>query len=59
MLLRGHAKPLTGVAFAGRNGNVIVTASKDGTIRAYVCQVCGGVGALEALARRRLAGAGG
>jgi WD40 repeat protein len=59
MLLGGPSRPLTGVAFAGRNGNVIVTASKDGTIRAYVCQVCGGVVALEALAQRRLAGAGG
>ena len=41
--LRGPTEPLIGAAFAGRNGQTIVTASKDGTIRVYHCETCGGI----------------
>jgi len=46
--------------FAGPNGRLIVTAAKDGTIRAYQCDVlCGNVRELIEIAKRRLAvGAG-
>jgi WD40 repeat protein len=54
LLLRGHSRPLIGAAFAGRNGRTIVTASKDGTIRVYPCEICGGVDELLRLAKRRL-----
>ncbi len=58
--LHGHSKPLTGAMFAGPNGRLIVTAAKDGTIRAYQCDVlCGNVRELIEIAKRRLAvGAG-
>jgi WD40 repeat protein len=52
--LHGHRKPLIGAAFAGRNGQTIVTASKDGTIRVYHCEICGGIDELLLLAKRRL-----
>ena len=52
--LRGPTKPLIGAAFAGRNGQTIVTASKDGTIRVYHCEICGGIDELLLLAKRRL-----
>jgi WD40 repeat protein len=54
LLLRGHSRPLIGAAFAGRNGRTIVTASKDGTIRVYRCDICGGIDELLLLAKRRL-----
>jgi WD40 repeat protein len=54
LLLRGHLRPLIGAAFAGRNGRTIVTASKDGTIRVYRCEICGGIDELLLLAKRRL-----
>jgi WD40 repeat protein len=53
-LLHGPTKPLIGAAFAGRNGQTIVTASKDGTIRVYRCEICGGIDELLLLAKRRL-----
>jgi WD40 repeat protein len=52
--LHGPSKPLIGAAFAGRNGQTIVTASKDGTIRVYRCEICGGIDDLLLLAKRRL-----
>jgi hypothetical protein len=53
-LLRGPTKRLIGAAFAGRNGQTVVTASKDGTIRVYHCEICGGIDELLLLAQRRL-----
>jgi WD40 repeat protein len=53
-LLHGPSMPLIGAAFAGRNGQTIVTASKDGTIRVYRCEICGGIDELLRLAKRRL-----
>ncbi len=54
LFLRGHARPLIGAAFAGRNGRVLVTAGKDGTLRIYRCDICGGIQELLLLAQRRL-----
>jgi WD40 repeat protein len=54
LLLRGHSRPLIGAAFAGRNGRTIVTASKDGTIGVFRCDICGGIDELLLLAKRRL-----
>ena len=52
--LRGHADRLTSVAFAPRT-ETILTASRDGTIRTYTCEVCADRGALVHLAEVRLA----
>lgn len=54
LLLRGHTRPLIGALFGGRDGRTVVTASKDGTIRVYRCDICGGIDELLQLARRRL-----
>ena len=54
LLLRGHTRPLIGAAFGGPDGRTIVTASKDGTIRAYRCNICGGINELLRLAQHRL-----
>jgi WD40 repeat protein len=54
LILRGPSRPLVGAAFAGSDGRLIVTASKDGTIRDYRCDLCGGIDDLIALAKRRL-----
>jgi WD40 repeat protein len=56
--LHGHSKPLAGAVFAGRDGRLVVTAGRDGTIRAYRCDVlCGGVEELIRIAEQRLGGA--
>jgi len=52
--LRGHTKPLVGAVFAGRDGRLIVTASKDGTLRTWRCGLCGGANDLIKLAEQRL-----
>jgi WD40 repeat protein len=54
VFLRGHTKPLVGAVFAGRDGRLIVTASKDGTIRTWRCGLCGDVDDLIRLAQQRL-----
>jgi WD40 repeat protein len=54
VFLRGHTKPLVGAVFAGRDGRLIVTAAKDGTVRTWRCGLCGGVGELIKLAEARL-----
>ena len=56
LLLRGHTRPLIGAAFAGPDGRTLVTASKDGTLRAYRCDICGGVRELILVAERRMRG---
>jgi WD40 repeat protein len=55
VFLRGHTAPLVGAVFAGRDGRLIVTAAKDGTIRSWRCGLCGDVDDLIALAARRIA----
>ena len=54
LLLHGHSRPLIGAGFGGPDGRTIVTASKDGTIRVYRCDICGGIDELLLLANRRL-----
>jgi WD40 repeat protein len=54
LLLRGPKRPLVGAAFGGSDGETIVAASKDGTIRVYRCEICGGIDQLLVVARRRL-----
>jgi WD40 repeat protein len=54
VFLRGHTKPLVGAVFAGRDGRLIVTAAKDGTVRTWRCGLCGGVDELIKLAEARL-----
>jgi WD40 repeat protein len=53
-LLRGHGKRLVAAAFP-QPGYTLFTASEDGTVRKYTCEVCGQLPALLALADRRLA----
>ncbi|MFL5929458.1 MAG: hypothetical protein ACJ77E_21195 [Gaiellaceae bacterium] len=55
--LRGHEEPLVGAVFAGSAR--IVTASVDGSVRAFRCDICGGFAELVALADRRVAATGG
>jgi hypothetical protein len=54
VFLHGPTEPLIGVAFAGRDGQTVVTASKDGTIWVYRCEICGGIDELLQLASRRI-----
>jgi WD40 repeat protein len=51
--LTGHVGYVTSAAFAP-DGEQIVTAGQDGTVRTYRCDVCGALDELVALARRRL-----
>jgi WD40 repeat protein len=53
--IRGHASgPLTSATFAP-DGRRILTSAGDGTVRTYVCRLCGGVRDLIHLAKARLA----
>jgi hypothetical protein len=52
--LRGHGAPLTGALFT-RGSRRIVTSGTDGTVRTYLCGVCGGLPELRKRARQSLA----
>jgi WD40 repeat protein len=52
LLLRGHAKPLTGAVFV--SDRRVVTAARDGRVGTYVCTLCARLPALQTLARHRL-----
>ena len=52
--LRGHRGRLTSATF-DPSGRRILTASVDGTARTSLCDVCGGLDSLVALAKSRLA----
>jgi WD40 repeat protein len=52
--LRGHRGPVNSAAF-DPSGRMIVTGGADGTVRTYVCRICGGLAELSELARSRLA----
>jgi len=55
--LRGHDGALTSADF-DPTGRTIVTGGVDGTVRTYVCEICGGLDELVELAERRLAATG-
>jgi WD40 repeat protein len=55
--LRGHTAPLVFASF-DRSGRRIYTASEDGTIRRYECDVCASGDELVAFARARIARTG-
>jgi WD40 repeat protein len=55
--LRGHTLRLVGAVFTGPSR--IVTASVDGSVRAYRCDICGGFDELVVRADRRIAATGG
>jgi WD40 repeat protein len=52
--LRGHGAVVRTAAFVP-HGTRIVTSSADGSVRTYVCRLCGDLDDLRALAERRLA----
>jgi WD40 repeat protein len=52
--LRGHTKALTSATFAP-DGRRILTSSLDGTVRTYLCTLCGRLDSLVELADDRLA----
>jgi WD40 repeat protein len=52
--LRGHTEPLTSASFSP-DGSRILTSSRDGTLRTYTCELCGGIDDLLAVASARLA----
>ncbi len=53
--IRGHASgPLTTAVFSPR-GSRILTAADDGTVRRFVCELCGGLERLDRIAVKRLA----
>jgi WD40 repeat protein len=54
LFLRGGTKPLVAAVFAGADGRLIVIARKDGTIRAWRCDLCGNTDELIELASQRL-----
>jgi WD40 repeat protein len=54
LYLRGDTGPLTSASFSP-DGTRILTSSRDGTLRAYTCELCGGVDDLLAVANARLA----
>jgi len=51
--LRGHSDQVEDAAFAPDSRH-IVTASADGTVRIYACDICGSVYELAQLAHTRL-----
>jgi WD40 repeat protein len=53
--LQGHTGPVRAAAFSSRTR--IVTRGDDG-VRTYVCDICGGLRSLVALAERRLRATG-
>jgi len=54
-LLYGHKEPLTSASFSP-DGRRILTSSRDGTVRTYLCELCGGIDDLQRLANERMAG---
>lgn len=53
MYLYGPTERLTAAAFEA-DSRTVVTREQDGTVRRYVCELCGGLDELAALARSRL-----
>ena len=57
MYLYGPKSPPVAVGFEG-DSRTVVTLEEDGTVRRYVCQLCGALQELTALAKTRLAATG-
>jgi WD40 repeat protein len=55
--LYGPKSALVAAAFAS-DSRTVVSQEEDGTVRRYVCELCGGIDELTALARSRLGGTG-
>jgi len=55
--LYGPKSPLTAVAF-GSDSRTVVTKERDGTVRRYVCELCGQIDQLSEIAQSRLRGTG-
>ena len=55
--LYGPKSPLVAVAFAP-DFRTVISQEEDGTVRRYVCQLCGRIDELTALARSRLRATG-
>lgn len=53
--LYGPRSPIVAVAFAA-DSRTVVSRESDGTVRRYVCELCGDLDELTVLARARLAG---
>jgi WD40 repeat protein len=51
--LQGHEGPVTSASFDA-SSRVILTSGVDGTVRRWVCDICGGLDSLLRLARGRL-----
>ena len=54
LFLYGHRAQIVGAGF-GTDSRTVLTASLDGTIRSYRCEICGTLPELRRLADRRLA----
>jgi WD40 repeat protein len=52
--LHGPTSTLTAVALSP-DGATVVAASRDGTVRSYHCEICGGTDSLVGAAAQRLA----
>ena len=57
MYLYGPKSPLTAVGFEP-DSQTVITREQDGTVRRYVCALCGGINELTELARSRLEATG-
>lgn len=55
--LRRYTRGLTAVSFSP-DGRLVLSSSKDGSVRLYRCELCGDLNALIGIATRRLAAAG-
>jgi WD40 repeat protein len=53
LFLRGHVQRVRSVAFAP-DSRRLASVSDDGTVRTYLCELCGAAGELMRFAKRRL-----